>query len=113
MNHELSMFLLSTLVGVFLWLLKNKDASQSKEIDELHQQVDALFRKHDADVAALQELRVVIASNHYERTELDRKFDKMEAAFTSGFDSLGKKFDRLAETLVNHLIHEESMKKGD
>ena len=113
MTNELSMFLLSTLVGVFLWLLKNKGMAQAREINELKTQVEALFRKHDADVAALQELRVVIASNHYERTELDRKFDKMEAAFTSGFDSLGKKFDRLAETLVNHLIHEESMKKGD
>ena len=113
MTNELSMFLLSTLVGVSLWLLKNKGMAQAREINELKTQVEALFRKHDADVAALQELRVVIASNHYERTELDRKFDKMEAAFTSGFDSLGKKFDRLAETLVNHLIHEESMKKGD
>jgi hypothetical protein len=105
------MFLLSTLVGVFLWLLKNKDMAQAKEINELKIQVEALFRKHDADVAALQELRVVIASNHYERTELDRKFDKMEATFAAGFNSLGKKFDELAKTLVNHLIHEDSKKR--
>ena len=111
MTNELSMFLLSTLVGVSLWLLKNKGMAQAREINELKTQVEALFRKHDADVAALQELRVVIASNHYERTELDRKFDKMEAAFTSGFDSLGKKFDKLADTLINHLVHSDITKR--
>ena len=111
MTNELSMFLLSSLVGVFLWLLKNKDMAQAKEITELHLQVETLFRKHDVDAAALQELRVTIASNHYERTELDRKFDKMEATFASGFDSLGKKFDKLADTLINHLVNADITKK--
>ena len=73
--------------------------------------LDLLFRKHDLDVVALQELRVLIASNHYERNELDKKFDKIEIAFSTGFSVLGSKFDKLAETLVSHIINEDIKRK--
>lgn len=112
----------SVIISLLIWLLKNKDAAQSKEIEDLRTQhakdlsevranLDLLFRKHDLDVVALQELRVLIASNHYERNELDKKFDKIEIAFSTGFSVLGSKFDKLAETLVSHIINEDIKRK--
>lgn len=84
---------IGSLVGIVAYFLRQKDAAQEK-------QIFALWEKHDADAQALQELRERIAGRHYERTELDQKFDKLESAFKHGFDELGKKFDRLSETLL-------------
>jgi hypothetical protein len=89
-----------TIISVIGVLLRNKDQAQAE-------QIAMLFKKHDDDVAALQELRLQIANNHYVKHELDLRFDKLEATFTRGFDELGKalrdlgvRFDRLSDRLV-------------
>jgi hypothetical protein len=77
-----------------MWFLRSKDEFQGK-------QIALLFTKHDDDAKALEALRLQIASNHYVKHELDMRFDKLEAAFRSGFSDLGSKFDRLADRLID------------
>ena len=89
------------LWGVTWWLLQNKDRLQEK-------QISALWEKHDQDAAALAALKLEIAKEHYIKGELDQKFDKLEHAFTGGMDGLGKKFDQLASSLLNHMQREDS-----
>jgi hypothetical protein len=87
-------------VGCVVWyLLRTKDEAQGKAIE-------LLFSKHDADYAELQALKLQIASQHYVKGELDHKFDKLEGAFRDGFTSLGTKFDRLGDVLVEHIQQE-------
>jgi len=87
-----------TMIGGIGWFLRSKDEFQAK-------QIALLFVKHDEDAKALQDLRIQIASNHYVKQELDSRFDKLEAAFKSGFNSLGDKFDRLADKLTQSNGH--------
>lgn len=91
----------SGVFTVLWWLLRQKDAAQSK-------QIELLFQKHDQDAQALQDLRVEIAKQHYVKSELDGKFDRLESAFRDGFGTLGQKFDRLSEALTEHIRTETS-----
>lgn len=91
------LFCLTIIFGIISWLLNDKDSRQSKEIANL-------WIKHDLDATALQDLRLQIAANHYERRELDSKFDRLETTFTNGFNALGEKFDRLSTVLTNHMV---------
>ena len=85
-------------VGTVVWyLLKQKDNQQQSELKDANDKIDTLFLKHDADVQALQELRVQIAAKHYERPELDKKFDKLETALTEGFKHIGERLDKMSE----------------
>ena len=110
--------IITVLWGIVAWLFKAKDAAQGRELEELRaavkketedlqSQISLLFKKHDDDVAALQELRIAIAEGHYKKGELDIKFDKLELAFKEGFITLGSKFDKLSEILVNHVTIED------
>ena len=92
--------LTTTLIGIVGWLLANKDAKQGGDID-------LLFRKHDADVDALNSLRVEIAKEHYLKHELDSRFQSLEFAFKDGMKELGGKFDRLTEILVENMRSNE------
>ena len=89
-------FILAGL-GVFftvLWyLLQQKDAKQQKDIE-------LLWTKHDLDAKELELLKLQIASQHYVKSELDSKFDRMEETFKDGFKSLGMKVDHLTTTLI-------------
>lgn len=100
--------LLDLLAGgvatVLWWLLRQKDAAQSR-------QIDLLFSKHDEDAKALQDLRVQIASQHYVKSELDNKFDRLETTFREGFGSLGKKFDKLSDALTQHVADDNRKAK--
>lgn len=101
MAIDLLTCVLGIVISVIGWLLRNKDAEQASSIR-------LLFEKHDNDALALQELRVQIAAKHYERPELDAKFDRLDATFRDGFDKLGQKFDRLSDTLSGHISKEDS-----
>jgi len=92
MSAELITYGLSVIVSVMGYFLAQKDA-----------QIKLLFEKHDADAKELQELRVKIAERHYERGDVDGKIDKIERTVRDGFDSLGAKFDKLADALTDHL----------
>ena len=101
---EVGLFVLGVVVALIGYLLRQKDAEQGSKID-------LLFSKHDNDAAALQELRLQIARDHYQKEELDARFARLEAAFQKGFDDLGRKFDRLSDVLLQHM-HEDNNSKG-
>ena len=114
MGIEIGLFLLGSIFSVIGYLLRQKDNEQGKQIQAVKEesanrdakqdtQIALLFTKHDDDVAALQELRVQIARDHYQKEELDARFTRLEAAFQKGFDDLGKKFDRLSDALLQHM----------
>jgi len=93
---EINTVIIYAIIAVLGYLLSQKDAKQAEEIA-------LLFKKHDADVAELIQLRIQIASNHYERGELDRKFDKLDATITAGFQDLGRDIKDMTKALNNHL----------
>ena len=99
MTVDLLTYVLGVTMAIIGWFLRSKDAEQAS-------QIRILFEKHDCDATALQELRVQIAAKHYERPELDAKFDRLDATFRDGFDKLGAKFDRLSDTLTEHISKE-------
>lgn len=90
-------------VGLFLgaigWLLADKDAKQAK-------QIDLLFRKHDDDAKALQDLKVEIAKEHYLKHELDQRFQQLDTTFREGFEGLRTEFRELARVLIDHITKE-------
>lgn len=91
---ELGMWVFGA-VGTVLWyLLRQKDAKQQRDID-------LLWEKHDDDAQRLTDLSIEIAKKHYERPELDGKFDRLETSIRDGLKELGGKFDRLAEALMH------------
>ncbi len=94
--------LVASIVG---YLLANKDKQQGDEINEIKGHITTLFTKHDLDADALQNLRVQIAAKHYERPELDAKFDKLENTVKDGFNALGVRLDKLNDALINGRQH--------
>lgn len=90
---EISLFALTGLFVALWYLLTQKDAKQQKDIE-------LLWQKHDADAKELDMLKLQIASRHYEKNELDNKFDRMEETFRSGFKDLGSKVDTLTNALL-------------
>jgi hypothetical protein len=90
-----------TVVTVVWYLLRQKDAKQAAEIKRL-------FELHDKDSHELVELRLHIAGKHYEAKTIDEKFEKLEESVTNGFQSLGVKFDKLSNTLIDHITKENN-----
>ena len=101
MNAEFPALIAQGLFVVLWYLLRQKDVSQQKAID-------LLFTKHDEDVNELQKLKFEIAKSHYDKPELDLKFDRLETAIQDGMRDLGSRFDRLSEILVKHVTKEGS-----
>lgn len=94
---ELAIAIGSMIFSVIGYLLRRKDDEQAELIAKL-------FTKHDSNEAAIQAVRLQIASEHYHKNELDARFLRLEATFQKGFDDLGRKFDRLSEALVRHEV---------
>lgn len=98
----------SVVVGLIAYLLRQKDLQQQQQILELRsdaeKQVALLWQKHDQDAKDLSDLRLHIASQHYVKTELDSRFDKMELAFQHGFQDIGAKLDKLNDILVERKL---------
>lgn len=91
---EIGLWIFGAIASVLWYLLRQKDAKQQADID-------MLFKKHDEDAQRLSDLSLEIAKKHYERPELDGKFDKLESSIRDGLKELGSKFDRLAEALMH------------
>lgn len=91
---ELGMWFFGAIGTVLWYLLRQKDAKQQKDIE-------LLWTKHDEDAQRLADLSLEIAKKHYERPELDGKFDRLDASIRDGLRELGNKFDRLAEALIH------------
>lgn len=96
-NINVMDLIVSGVIAVLWYLLQQKDSKQADEIK-------LLFDKHDSDVKQLEELKLKIAENHYQKIELDAKFHSLETATRDGFTDLGKKFDRLSDALMAHIV---------
>ena len=105
-SHEIVILVLTILFGVIGFLLSQKDAKQADEIK-------ILFKKHDEDSEALAQLRLQIAGNHYERSELDRKFDKLDATIKEGFVTLGQDLREMTKMLTTHLTNHPDCKEEE
>ena len=91
---EIGMWIFGAVGAVLWYLLRQKDAKQQTDIDNL-------LKKHEEDTQRLADLSLEIAKKHYERLELDGKFDKLDCSIRDGLKELGSKFDRLAEALMH------------
>lgn len=80
------------LILLVAYFASRKDAAQEEQISKL-------WGKHDEDAHQLQELRIQIAANHYQKFELDAKFEKLERAFREEIQDIGKKLDRLTDVM--------------
>ena len=90
---EAGLAIATAFFGILGYLLQQKDAKQEEAIK-------LLWDKHDVDAKELELLKLQIASQHYVKSELDSKFDRMEETFKEGFKSLGMKVDHLTTTLI-------------
>jgi len=75
-------------------------------------EIDLLFRKHDEDAAALSDVKLTLAGKHYERTELDIKFDKLDQTIKNGFRELSTDLKGMTisinETYKDHIKQHHS-----
>lgn len=101
MSLEIIVTVVSGAFSVVFWFLRQKDEQQQAQIKQL-------FEKHDTDAQALQELRVQIASKHYERPELDAKINKLELAVKEGFIGMRADFGKLSDALIDHIRREDA-----
>lgn len=99
MSQEVLVWLLGGVITVLWWLLRDRDAKQQKAID-------LLFQKHDADAAALEALKLQIASQHYLKSELDAKFDRLDGTIRDGFRGFGEQIEKLSGLLIDHITKE-------
>ena len=83
------------------------DVAQAELIKGITTQVNDLYDKCRENEKATSNIREVIAGEHYKRGEVDRMVDKLDHTCQTGFDNLGKKFDRMVEMLTNHLISDK------
>jgi hypothetical protein len=106
---ELEQYVLSGVFIIVWFLLRQKDARQQKEFDEYKAMQEKLMAKlfeiHDRDVRELSDLKLQIASNHYEAKTIDIKFEKLETTFKDGFRELGAKFDKFFDMYTDHLTN--------
>lgn len=100
LDDQLVNLAISGVASLVWYLLRKRDEEQQEAIN-------LLFKKHDMDADALAALKLEIASHHYVKSELDAKFDRLQDTFTSGFDALGKKFDKLSDALIDHIARED------
>ena len=94
---------LALMTGVFAligWLLKDKDAKQEGVLTSHKEQIELLFTKHDVDAKDLQEMRVMLAQEHYRKPELDSKFDRLDKSITDGLNAISVKVDKLTEAVM-------------
>lgn len=92
---------ITLLFGVIGYLLQRKDQQQEKEIAVLRTSVksetDELWTKHNEDAEKLRVLEIAVAANHPDRMELERRFDKLDAAFSVGIGVINGKIDKMLD----------------
>lgn len=123
---SIGLFVIGGVFAVLWFLIRWKDDKTQKEIaavkescdkeveevkkthrdesDKLWAQIHAVEKELSKmlkdEAAALQELRIKIAERHYEKGELDQKFDKIEKSLESGFNKVNDSLDRLNAILL-------------
>ena len=104
-----------TLIGLVGTLLRMKDSSQEKQMNELKasaekdlqdlkeahgRQISELWRKHEEDVNKLRDVESHLNRNHYEKQELDRKFSSLEKTMNDGFATITSEIKALTHLIL-------------
>ena len=103
-EHHLLEAALGLLISIVGYLLQKKDHEQEKQLEDL-------YTKHHQDADRLHQVELKLASDHYVKSELDNRFDRLDISMKHGFETLGAKFDVLSAQLVAHITNEEIKKK--
>lgn len=88
--NALTTYAIAIAGALVSYLLQQKDAQQQRDIQEL-------YSKHESDAASLQRLELHVAGEHYKRSELDSRFDRLEESVRTELRDLGKKIDVLID----------------
>lgn len=96
METAIAMGVFGVVFSILGWLLANKDKKQAEEIDKLF----ALVKEENEKRSALQ---LYIAGKHYERHELDSKFDKLDTSIKEGFNGLRADMKEMMVDFRSHL----------
>ena len=94
---------IALLTGIFSligWLLKDKDAKQQAVLDVHKESIDLLFGKFDSVSGGLQDMRVQLASEHYRKSELDAKLDRLDNSIRDGLHAISTKVDKLTDAIM-------------
>jgi hypothetical protein len=86
--------LITPLCLIIWYFLRQKDIQQQEAIN-------LLFAKHEADAKELAELKLQIASRHYEKNELDAKLDRLLATVQDTQREMAAKIDGLTNALLS------------
>ena len=103
MPQEFITIAIALLTGIFSligWFLKDKDAKQQSALEAHDKQIEVLFSKHDADVQALQDMRVLLAQEHYRKPELDTRLERLDSSIREGLSTISIKVDKLTEAVL-------------
>jgi hypothetical protein len=82
----------STIIGVLAM----------RQLDSLRESIKLLFTKKDALERDLNEFKLHVAGRHYESHTVDEKFGKLEDTFKEELRSMGGKFDRLTDLMMQY-----------
>lgn len=96
MTTDILLLCLTGLFTVLWYLLRQKDAKQESEINNL-------YKLHHEDENKLHELELEIARNHYPKHELDARFSQLDATIRSGFSALSGDIKEMTKALQDHL----------
>lgn len=125
-------WVLPTIVGVVIglisWLLARKDNEQETKIKDnkahhdaaladhkiqVKNDIDILHRMHKEDVAKLDELQREVDREHYRKTELDSKFDKLDNSIQEGFKGLRADMKEMMGVFNQHITEENHRARGN
>lgn len=99
------------LIGIVGWFLRNKDEQQGREMaamrDHYDKQVAALWLKHDDDAKRLEDTIRIMDREHYTKSELDTRFDKLEQTVVREISNVSAKLDKLSDAVTNHMSRDE------
>ena len=105
--------LIMLLIGIVGWFLRAKDEQQGREMssmrDQYGKQITALWTKHDEDAKRLDDTIRVMDREHYTKTELDTRFDKLEQTVVREIGSVSNKLDKLTDAVAAHITRDERM----
>lgn len=102
---DMALSLIIILLGIVSYFLRQKDVQHEKYIH-------TLFEKHDEDVIELHRLREQVASDLYNKRELDRRFEDLAGTFREVGRSLEGKLDEMQKAMFDHVVIHHSS-KGD
>ena len=104
---------ITCLVGLIGYLLKAKDTSQEKLIDDQAKLIADLYAKHNADVQRLHDLELQIAQNHYPKNELNLLLGEIRDTFKLGFNDMATKLETLNNNFFSHIAGTNRRKSAE